>query len=382
VNGSACRITTAALVVLAALAACGKTESTKPAAAAPPVSPAPVAPALPFLAAPADPDAPKKVNQFRGFSMQLCEPKGAEDCIKAVDELSAMGCTSINFVISARQKDIHAETIAIHWEDMPTAPEIEKILKHAKEKKMLVMLMPIVLLDDAHGKDWRGVIEPEDWDNWFVSYTNYMTTMAKLANRCDVDVLLVGSELLSTETFRERWTKVIKTVRDTCDKGRGGKNPIKLSYSANWDHYTVPTFWDQLDYIAMNNYNELAKNPGVPVDELIKKWDPIKAGILKFAKEQKKPFFFSEVGWHNKQNTIREPWNYVAEGPIDLGEQEHAFKSFVEAWKDVSTDQFMGAFIWEWRPNIDGSTHPGTYSLQKTPALEVVKEWMKGAEWK
>lgn len=88
------------------------------------------------------------------------------------------------------------------------------------------------------------------------------------------------------------------------------------------------------------------------------------------------------MGWHNVQNTIKEPWNYVAEGKIDLEEQKRAYESFVEAWKEVTTDECMGAFVWEWIPGVDGATRHGTYSLQNTPALEVVKGWWKGASWK
>jgi hypothetical protein len=335
----------------------------------------------------ADEKPARKINQYRGFTMNLVYARNdpANDCsvekvIGEIDKLAELGCTSMNFVLSARQHDVHAEEISIPWKNLPAPPDIQKILNHAKSKGMLVMLMPIVLLDKSGSKDWRGVIAPADWDLWFQSYTAYMNTMAKIAAKSEVDVLSVGSELLSTETFRERWIKTIDSVRETYRAtSKDKKGTIKLTYSANWDHYRFPTFWDKLDYIAMNNYNELAEKPGVPLNELLKKWEPIRADILKFVKEQKKPFIFSEVGWHNVQNTIKEPWNYVAEGAIDLDEQKRAFESFVGAWKDVPTDQFMGAFVWEWVPGIDGSKHHGAYTLQNTPALEVVKDWMKGA---
>ena len=40
----------------------------------------------------------------------------------------------------------------------------------------------------------------------------------------------------------------------------------------------------------------------------------------------------------------------------------------------------MGAFIWEWLPGANGTKTNGTYSLQGTPALEVVKKWMAGTK--
>jgi hypothetical protein len=85
---------------------------------------------------------------------------------------------------------------------------------------------------------------------------------------------------------------------------------------------------------------------------------------------------FTETGWHNLVNTIAEPWNYVAQGNIDHGEQLRAYQSFVHTWKDVPKEQFMGAFIWEWYP-YGKVTDKGTYSLQGTESLKVVQEWFK-----
>jgi hypothetical protein len=314
----------------------------------------------------------KQLEQIRGFSIQLTDPKGRDAYLKAVDDLADMGCTWVNFVIAARQQNVKSESISIIWQNIPSEKDIERIIKHAKARNMSVMLMPIVLLNEAKTKEWRGVISPPHWDNWFASYKMYITFMAKLARSCNVDVFCVGSELLSTEPFRERWLDVISEIRKDF--------PGKLTYSANWDHYDAarggPTFWDKLDYIGMNNYNELADKPGATVEQLDKAWEPIKRDILKFVDQQKKPFFFTEVGWHNLENTLSQPWNYVADGPIDSNEQFNAYRSFVETWKNVPPSKFMGAFVWEWRPGADGVKDHGSYSLQNTKALTVVKAWM------
>ncbi len=324
--------------------------------------------AAPPAAAPTD-NSTEKPLQVRGFSMQLNDPKGMATYLKAIDDMADMGCTWVNFCIAARQDNVKSATLHINWSNLPAPPDLEIIMKHARKRHMHTILMPIVLLDHSGTKDWRGVIDPPDWDNWFFSYEMYMKQAARMAARCDVDIFCVGSELLSTEAKRDNWIKTIEAIREIY-KG-------KLTYSANWDHYTVPSFWDQLDYIGMNNYNELAKEPGASVAELVKKWKPIKEQILAFVAKQHKPFLFTEVGWHNLQNTIAEPWNYVAEGPIDHTEQLHAFKSFIEVWQNVGTDQFMGALVWEWRPGAKATDH-GTYSLQGSPAMEVVRKWMAG----
>ncbi|HVX86815.1 MAG TPA: hypothetical protein VH253_18680 [Phycisphaerae bacterium] len=311
----------------------------------------------------------KKLAQVRGFCIQLTDPNGLDSYLKAVDDIADMGCTWINFVIAARQETVHSETISIVWQNIPSEKDIEKILNHAKERGIRTMLMPIVLLNQSGEKEWRGVISPDNWDNWFASYTAYITFMAKLANQCHVDLFCVGSELLSTETFTDRWTACINEIKKVYHG--------KLTYSSNWDHYETPTFWDQVDYIGMNNYNELAESPGASINQLNEAWGPIKKKYLDFVAREKKPFLFTEVGWHNLQNTLAEPWNYVAEGEINLNEQLHAYESFVDTWGDVPDSQFMGAFIWEWKPGSKPTDH-GTYSLQDTPSLEVVKKWMRG----
>jgi len=312
--------------------------------------------------------ATKKSEQVRGFCIQLSDAQGTAKYIAAIDELAEMGCSWINFAIAARQQDVKAESIHINWQNIPSRLNLEKILKHAKAKGIRTVLMPMVLLDTAGEKEWRGAIKPADWDNWFDSYRHIlMGPMADLAQACDVDILCVGSELLTSETYLQQWTEVIKSVR--------ARYKGKLTYSANWDHYEVPKFWDQLDYISMNCYHELADRPGATVAQLNASWANIKKALLKFVDEQKRPFFFTEVGWHNLENTVSQPWNYVAKGKIDSKEQLRAYESFVESWKDVPTEQFMGALFWEWKPDSKPTDH-GTYSLQGQPALEVVKKWM------
>ncbi|MEI8194762.1 MAG: hypothetical protein WCI73_02515, partial [Phycisphaerae bacterium] len=169
--------------------------------AAPP-PPAPSTPATPPTTPPTTPPSTAKpvsallAGQIRGFSIQLNNKDATPQYLAAIDELAGMGCTSINFVIAARQENVKSEAMAIDWNNLPSQSEIERILKHAKEKHIYTMLMPIVLLNTAGAKEWRGVIAPPDWETWFYHYTRYITFTAKMAKKCKVDLLCVGSELL------------------------------------------------------------------------------------------------------------------------------------------------------------------------------------------
>lgn len=352
------------LTVLASLAAAFLALA--PAHAGAPAMPAPVPPTV-RIVDPALRVNHKKTDQMRGFSIQLARPPESIDSyLQAIDDLADMGCTWVNLAVAGHQNDVHSEAISREYTNTPSDDDIRKIMKRAKDRGMGIMMMPMVLLHNSGSKDWRGVIDPKNWDNWFASYNKFITDMARLAQQGDVDIFVVGSELLSTEPFRDRWIATIKNIKSVY-KG-------KLTYSSNWDHYESVQIWDQLDYVGMNNYYELSQNPKATDEELDKAWDGIKKNLLGFAAKQNKPFMFTEVGWHNLPCTLSEPWNYVAEGNIDNGPQTAAFRSFIRNWEKVPNKQFMGAFIWEWCP-LGHATDRGTYSLQDTPALEVVKKW-------
>src|SRR5205823_12493350 len=95
-----------------------------------------------------------------------------------------------------------------------------------------------VLLDNPIGDEWRGKIHPDSWDEWFDSYRNIMEHFAWIAEVNHVDLLVVGSELVTTENKVDQWTRTIQKIRETYHG--------KLTYSSNWDHYRSVEFWDQI----------------------------------------------------------------------------------------------------------------------------------------
>ena len=306
---------------------------------------------------------------IRGFCMQLDQPKGYETYRRSILKLRQMGCRWINFVINARQKDIKSEKIAFNPTATLPPPQIRKILLQAHQLGIHTMLMPIVLLDHATGEQWRGGIKPRNWSAWFTSYRRYIVTVAGWAQRCHVAIFSVGSELISAEPHTTQWDQLIAAVRRVY---RG-----KLTYSANWDHYTSVRFWNRLDYIGMNSYYDLARHNSPPVQNIIARWKPIANRILRFSDALGKPVLITEVGWDNLQNTLRKPWDYVGAGRIDPQVQLKAYKAFVRIWKFMPGGHFAGAFIWEWYPGSKPTDY-GTYSLQGEPALNLVEHWISG----
>ena len=115
--------------------------------------------------------------------MRLVDPseKGVNSYLASIDELADMGCTWINLPVVTYQETARSEAITPEKADMPARADMLRIMARAKARGMGIMMMPAVLLRQPGSKDWRGVIDPPNWDTWFASYRQYITGVARLA---------------------------------------------------------------------------------------------------------------------------------------------------------------------------------------------------------
>jgi hypothetical protein len=317
----------------------------------------------------------KGVLPFRGAAMQIQRVDWSEEYKKSIDEIAAIGLDTVSFVIDTRQENGTSNRIYLDMRMTPSPEMLGVLIDHAKSKGLRVVLMPIVLLDNPIGDEWRGKIAPRGegggWDEWFDSYRNMITHFAWIAEGHKVDVLVIGSELVTTENKAEQWTRTIKAVR----KVYSGM----LTYSSNWDHYTAVPFWDQLDLIAMNSYWKLGDNRKVPVEEIERRWKDIQRDLLSFQREVKKPLMFLEVGWCSLANAAHEPWDYTkTTEALDLDLQRKLYEGFFRSWH--GNPQFGGFMVWEWTPGDGGAEDKG-YTPENKPAEKVLKEWIAKPRW-
>jgi hypothetical protein len=229
--------------------------------------------------------------------------------------------------------------------------------------------MPVVLLDAPRNNEWRGKIIPanHDWDAWFKRYNTFIQHFATIAERHKAEVLMVGSELIKTETYTDRWKRIIQEVRQNY---RG-----KLGYSANWDHYQTSKigFWNELDYVGMTSYYELAHGPNPKREEVDQNWAAIKREILTFQREVRKPIIFTEVGWCSQEGAAHEGWNYYAnQKATEAGQLEQAmlYEAFIDCW---AREPAVGGIIWwEWDETGGGKT-----DFNYTPRAKLAEQVMR-----
>jgi hypothetical protein len=310
---------------------------------------------------------------MRGVAMQIQRVDfTTTEYRKSIDEIVAMGADAVLFVFDSHQENAGSTRIYLDMRLMPTPAQTGDLIDYARSRKLRVMLMPIILLDEPRtDREWRGTIQPDDWYKWWYSYRDLLRRFARVGEEHGADVLVIGSELVSTEKRTDEWVEAIAEVRGIF-KGM-------LTYSANWDHYREVTFWDWLDFAAMNCYYTLGEDNKVTVPQIEANWVKYKDKLLDFQKDIKKPIFFTEVGWCSQSNAAKEPWDYTRQQPLDLDLQSRLWEGFFKTWHGVP--QFGGFMVWEWPPG-DGGPTDTFYTPEGKPAEKIIRQWLAREPWK
>jgi len=313
-------------------------------------------------------DLPLQEMPYHGVAIQVSyTADGVDRYIKMIDEIAELGADTVKISTAGYQEHAGSSTISLDLRKCPTRRDFARLIRHAHRRGLRVVIMPVVLLSNPRGSEWRGVIQPDSWDTWFSEYLSFIKYFAKIAAENKVEVLIIGSELISTETFTDRWEKVIAEVRKIYHG--------KLAYSANWDHYQVVGFWDKLDLIGMTSYYKLADEENPPLDTLLKSWKKIKADILAWQATIGKPILFTEVGWCSQPGAAIEAWNYYRcqyPTPQGLEEQANLYRAFMRTWSNEPA--VAGVIWWEWTDEPGGADNYG-YTPKGKPAEKLLRAW-------
>jgi hypothetical protein len=311
------------------------------------------------------------LRPYCGMAIQLQRVDWTDQYEHLIDQVADDGADTVSLVVDARQENFQSNFMYVDVRKAMTDAQLAQIIGHAKAKHMRVILMPIVLIDDpADDAHWRGTLQPKDWDVWFDNYRDLLCHYATLAQGTGVDLLVVGSELNSSEEHVDEWVKTIQAVRDIY-KGQ-------LTYSSNWDHYTKVKFWKYLDLVGMNSYWTLGEDHTVSVAEINKNWEKIQHDMFKFLGEVHKPVILLEAGWCSLANAAKDPWDYTqTQLDADNDLQKRLYEGFFESW--WGKPQLAGFALWGLDPGGD-PTGRG-YTPQGKPAEDVARHWLAQPRW-
>lgn len=285
---------------------------------------------------------------------------------RMVDEIADLGATHVALVVSWEQE--HVRSLAIRHTARTTVADavVERAAARARERGLKVLLFPILTVRQARIGEWRGTLAPPDRAAWWRSYEAFILHYAQLAATIDAEVLLVGSELGSTESWRDHWYHLIGKAKRVF---RGG-----IAYSANWDHYQHVSFWRRLDYLGVTGYFELTTDRDASQEELTRSWARARDELLAHMKTLDGPtLWLSEVGYVSRDGAATRPWDYGLDTRIDLEEQRRCYQALREAWSGTGT--LDGVFIWNWFGT--GGARDGGYTPRGKPAEQVLRRWWK-----
>jgi hypothetical protein len=282
-------------------------------------------------------------------------------------EIRELGANAVSLNFNWFMETIDSPTVYAGVADRnnqtPDDTVLAQAINDAHAAGLKVMLFPTIYIMRLAPTEWRGRIQPADWDVWFNSYRALVLDLARLSERFGAEYLCIGVELLSTEHFNDRWRRLIADVRDVFAG--------KLLYSCNWDAQRKHDWFHDLDIIATNAYWKLVDHNDPTEEELLARWDTIRAEMRAWRRWLKLPLVVSEIGYRSTDGTTIAPWNYFAEGRVDLDEQRLAYDAFFKAWFD--DDMFQGVYFYQWFGR--GGPEDVTYTPRGKPAAEVLSGW-------
>ncbi len=347
----------ASLGTLAALAAC----------AARPAPPSDVrAPAMS-----ATPAASARLG-MRGVALglwdQLAEGADADYPLAAqLADVRALGADHVLLVVHWRQHDVRSSAVAADARVTIPDARLRAAIRAAHAAGLAVLLFPIVDLEVIRAGEWRGTLAPADVDAWWRSYRDFVLHYAGIAADEHVAAFSLGSELGSTEAWRDRWYALASQAR--------ARYAGKLVYSANWDHFEHVSFWERVDAIGVSAYPPLARAPGAPAAQLDAAWRDFRDRLAAFAQARGKPLVLTEIGYPSVAGASTAPWDYARAGEVDLEEQRRCFAAFARVWADEPS--LAGVFVWVWGR---GGAHDSGYSPRGKPAESVLRAFYRVAD--
>lgn len=274
--------------------------------------------------------------------------------------MRCLGASRVALVVSWAQDDVAATILAADSRTTVSDAVLGRVIDQAHDRGLEVLVFPIVTLRETAPGKWRGTLAPSDIDTWWRAYESFIEHYANIASKHATRALLVGSELGSTEGWRDRWFHLISRVEKRFDG--------ELLYSANWDHYERVSFWSRLDAVGVTGYFELGDAATVSDAALLRTWRHHRDTLAAFSAKVGLPLVLTEVGYPSRKTALSRPWDYASTATVDERAQARGFAALAAAFDTPA--RLGGVYIWNWYP--DG---PGGYTPRGKRAEQVIGKW-------
>jgi hypothetical protein len=221
--------------------------------------------------------------------------------------------------------------------------------------------------------DWRAYLNPTDIGTFFASYDTMIVAEAKAAQAGGAQLFDIGTELdqLTGQTYLSEWTKIIDDVKavyhgkltysaisddDLSPWQYGGGQPA----AGSGDIATQVSFWNQLDYIGIDEYAAISDASNPTLAQLIAGWEDVPTdpttkqmtgglSLIQYyeniAATLKMPLLFTEIGYNSAPDAASQPF-YTSSAKYDPTLQANLYKAFFTAWAAQGNTSLEGVYIW------------------------------------
>ena len=262
-----------------------------------------------------------------------------EETYTSIDKMvKRTGCDTIILPLIALQEHTNSTTVyrsSQDHEDIPTREEAERVISYCKKIGLHVILKCVVNCLDGY---WRANINffPHDiiceptWKEWFESYSTYVTDIAELAQKHNVEMLIVGCEMVCSDVREKEWRTLISDVRSIY-KGL-------VTYNCDKYQENYISWWDACDCISSSGY--------YPVGS----WRVELKRIQEVTEHYRLPFFFAEAGCPSRTKSQYRPNDWSLNGSPDEDAQASYYEEMFATCKEAG---FVNGFgLWDWKANL------------------------------
>jgi hypothetical protein len=346
---------------------------------------------------------------FKGFNYVSYYNGGYENA----DSLPALVQTGSNAAALASEYGINVNNSTVYSDANYTdsLAAIGSTIAEAVQDGLSVMVRPLIdFLDPSkigsnQVGDWRSYYNPANVAAFFASYQTMIVNEAEVAQANGATMFCIGTELdqLTGPQYLSYWTQIISAVR--------GVFTGKLTYSADWDDNLSPwaghngltagtgnlatqvSFWNQLDYVGVDEYAAISDAANPTLAQLIDGWtktptDPSTKAVTgnqslisyfeSVASATGKPLLFTELGYESASDAASQPAG-SSTNTFAPALQSLLYQAFFDSWSQAGNNSLRGVYFWNWDPNAAevGPNNGANFSPQGLEAQTVVTENFK-----
>ena len=264
-------------------------------------------------------------------------PPGFAAKARAVlDRLAGLGANSVGVAFPLFQTNWTATDVHSDPSRTPSLDNLALFVHEAHQRGFTVMLRPLLDEESLHPNgQWRGAIKPSDPAAWFASYTRELTNYARFAQTNHVEILDVGTELVSLQADAGRWLDLTKELR-TVYKGQ-------LTYSANWSQPAV-AFAQGLDFVGVDAFFPLNAPTNASAAAIAEAWQAWFSPLQDVARKAGKPLVITELGTTSEKDSYQQPWIWSHGTGVNLEAQSHYYVAACQALKPRASGMYWWVF--------------------------------------